>query len=242
MKRRWTKQEDKLLRGHYRATPIGIISKKLRRTRTAIYGRVNLLGIHRPPDFVEAQNKELGRRAMRHPAMIRNRYRKGVRLKHQFKPPKGYHAPGAEKGWFPKGHKPFNTKHDGAISIRWEKTGHTGRKRPVKMIRIAENKWEYLHVHLWKKHKGKVPRGYRVMFKDRNSMNVRLSNLVLMSAKEAGRLMALYDETIAARLSILPGRRGVYDKEKAAHILRHRPDLIRVKRKQILLQQKLRGK
>lgn len=152
---------------------------------------------------------------------------------------KGICAPGCEKSWFKKGHLPANTKHDGAITVRWEKTGHQGKKRPIQFIRTGLGKWEYLHVYLWKKANGKrkVPKGFRVMFRDRDSMNTDIKNLVLRSDADAMRDAQMYDEVIAMRIAMIPGARGKHDKVLAAKLL-HYPELLQAKRNLLLLQQK----
>jgi len=80
---------------------------------------------------------------------------------------------------FPKGHLPHNTKHDGAISIRKDKTG-----RVYKYIRIAKGKWELLHREIWKQHHGEIPKTMIVTFIDGDSLNCSLENLKLISRRE----------------------------------------------------------
>ena len=105
-------------------------------------------------------------------------------------------------------------------------------------MRVAKGKWEYLHVNIWKKKHGEVPKGFRVMFKDRNPMNVKLSNLVLRSVADAGKEMIYYDETVAMKLAALRGGKGSYDKELQKKLLKF-PELIEAKRVQMKLQKKL---
>ena len=51
-----------------------------------------------------------------------------------FHPPKGYHAPGSEKGWFQKGHTPWN--HAKVGDEAWTTDGYL-------KVKIAEpNKWK----------------------------------------------------------------------------------------------------
>lgn len=85
---------------------------------------------------------------------------------------------GSLKTAFQKGHLPHNTKSDGEISIRNDK----GRK--YKYIRLSKREWLPLHVYLWEKENGKVPKGMIVVFKDRNSMNCELSNLEMITREE----------------------------------------------------------
>ncbi len=80
---------------------------------------------------------------------------------------------------FKPGNEPHNTKHNGAISIRKDKSG-----RPYKYIRISKGNWELLHRFVWKKHNGEIPKGMLVVFKDGNSLNCSIDNLELISRKE----------------------------------------------------------
>lgn len=43
--------------------------------------------------------------------------------------------------------------------------------------------WQYYHKYLWERKHGKVPKGYKIIFKNRNIMDFRMSNLMLVSLK-----------------------------------------------------------
>lgn len=80
---------------------------------------------------------------------------------------------------FQKGHKPHNTKYDGVVSLRADKTG-----RHYKYIRISEGVWELYHRSVWERVNGKIPEGHLIAFKDGNSLNTRLDNLEMISMVE----------------------------------------------------------
>jgi len=73
---------------------------------------------------------------------------------------------------FKKGGLPPNTKHDGAISLRHDKTG-------VKYyyIRIAKANWILYHQKIYQDAYGPIPKKHIIVFKDRNPLNVTLENL-----------------------------------------------------------------
>lgn len=73
---------------------------------------------------------------------------------------------------FKKGSVPHNTKHDGAISLRCDKSG-------IKyyFIRISKAKWIPYHHYLWTEANGPITKGNIVVFKDKNSLNCKLENL-----------------------------------------------------------------
>lgn len=86
----------------------------------------------------------------------------------------------SRKTIFKKGNKPQNTKHDGCVSIRH----HDKSGRSYKYIRIAEGKWIPYHQHKWRKHRGKIPKGHIIVFKDGDNMNCRLSYLECITLEE----------------------------------------------------------
>lgn len=91
-------------------------------------------------------------------------------------------------GRFKKGNLPANTKRAGTISTRKDKNGSL-----YMHIKISEpNKWKMLHVYIWEQKYGKIPKGYCVIFKDKNTLNTRLDNLMLVSRAELARLNQKY--------------------------------------------------
>lgn len=95
---------------------------------------------------------------------------------------------GANKTSFAKGNVPASTRKVGTISTRKDKN-----ERLYMHIKVAEpNKWQMLHVYIWENRHGKIPKGYCVIFKDKNTLNVSLSNLMLVSRAELVRLNQKY--------------------------------------------------
>ena len=81
---------------------------------------------------------------------------------------------------FKKGNIPHNTKQvNGEISIRKDSSG-----RFYKHIRVEKGIWELYHRVLWEKHNGSIPKDMIVAFKDKNSMNVIIENLEIISKEE----------------------------------------------------------
>ena len=95
---------------------------------------------------------------------------------------------GANKTSFRPGNVPPNTRKAGSISTRKDKNGNS-----YMHIKVAEpNKWQMLHVYIWENRHGKIPKGYCVIFKDKNTLNTRLDNLMLISRAELARLNQKY--------------------------------------------------
>ena len=94
----------------------------------------------------------------------------------------------ANKTSFKFGNKPINTKRVGNIVTRKDKNGNSYLR-----IKIAEpNKWQMLHVYIYEHKYGKVQKGNCVIFKDKNTLNTRLDNLMLVSRDELVRLNQKY--------------------------------------------------
>lgn len=94
----------------------------------------------------------------------------------------------ANKTSFKKGNAPHNTKVVGSITKIQDSNGYW-----YMHIKIAEpNKWQMLHAYIWEQEHGKVPKGYCVIFKDRDTENMSLDNLMLVSRSELARLNQKY--------------------------------------------------
>lgn len=94
----------------------------------------------------------------------------------------------ANKTSFRPGNIPKQTKRVGTISKIKDKNGSL-----YMYIKIAEpNKWRMLHLYIYEHKHGKVPEGHCVIFKDKNTLNTRLDNLMLVSRAELARLNQKY--------------------------------------------------
>lgn len=80
---------------------------------------------------------------------------------------------------FKKGSFPRNTKYDGFISARKDKSG-----RVYQYIRLANRKWQLLHQFIWIQAHGPIPEKHIVVFKDKNSLNCQIDNLELITLEE----------------------------------------------------------
>jgi hypothetical protein len=89
---------------------------------------------------------------------------------------------------YKRGNLPHNTKKVGTITTVNDKNGYLYMR-----IKIAEpNKWQMLHAYIWEQKHGQIPKGYCVIFKDKNSLNLKPHNLMLVSRAELARLNQKY--------------------------------------------------
>jgi hypothetical protein len=76
---------------------------------------------------------------------------------------------------FKKGHKPYNYVPVGSERVNGD---------DYVDIKIADpNKWKGKHILEWESHNGPVPKGYAVIFGDKNRRNFDQENLILVSRK-----------------------------------------------------------
>lgn len=82
---------------------------------------------------------------------------------------------GINSGRIKKGSIPKNYRPIGSEKIL--KSGYV-------LIKTADpGKWEMKHKFVWEQKHGKIPKGYTLLFADRNQQNVTLDNLRLVSRK-----------------------------------------------------------
>ncbi len=178
----WDEKKIERLRILFPDNLSSVVAKKLKCPLSTVSHKACLLGIKKSEHHKNVTLKKISRKQANHPAMKANRFRKGIRLPHQFMPEKGYHAPGSEKGWFPKGHIPDCTLYDGAITIR---TDHKDRKgRQQKWIRLGNAKWQELQHYNWEKKYGKIPGGMILRCKSEDTLNCNPSNWRLITKAE----------------------------------------------------------
>lgn len=83
---------------------------------------------------------------------------------------------GGEKGWFKKGHKPYNYLPVGSERIDTE--GYT-------VVKVADpNIWKPKHRIIWEEHYGDIPDDHAVIFGDGNKRNFDIDNLMLVSKRK----------------------------------------------------------
>ena len=81
--------------------------------------------------------------------------------------------------YFKTGHIPHNTKNDGDISVRRNRSGVDHLYYRVKM-----SEWIPLKNKIWMDEFGPIPKGHNIVLKNGNSMDVRPENLECLSNEE----------------------------------------------------------
>lgn len=162
---KFTRQEDRYIRGNYLTKPIKQICKEMGRSYCGVVGRLKMMGLSVPPEIIE-KNKQVGR------------FKKGnVSFNKGQKMPLAVYRK-AKKTMFKRGHLPHNTKYDGALSLRIDKNG-----TPYWFIRISKAVWVPLARYRWEMYRGKIPHGMILVHKG-ESTDCRISNLELITRAE----------------------------------------------------------
>ncbi len=140
----------------------------------------------------------------------------------------------AKRTQFKKGQSPKNTLQDGAIVVRQRIDRTTP---PQKFIRVGPRKWEQLSRYTWIKHHGPIPPGHCVTFIDGNSLNCDIENLRLITRKENllrnSGAIHLPDSMVAFYLAGKQGNPKAFART---------PELIKLKRDQLLSNRQLKNK
>jgi len=166
--RKFTPQEDQFILDHYLSLPMKRISKLMDRADSTCGQRLHRLGYRVPKEVAQQFARE-----SRYPsgAVPLNKGKK----QSEYMTPEGIRR--SKLTTFKKGNKPHNTKFDNAIVIRTD----SKTQRPYKWKRISLSKWKMLHVVMWEEVNGSIPEGHIIVFKNRDSMDVRIENLELIT-------------------------------------------------------------
>lgn len=183
MKRPWTKAEDKLVRQQYPHGQTADLAKKLGRSLSSVYQHARSLGLGK----TDAAKRKYGCWFSGKEGAA-YRFKKGHKTWNAGK--KGWQAGGGAKDTqFKKGQKPVNTW----LPIGTEVTDPDGYlKRKVADTGNRRKDWKFVHVILWEKLKGPIPRGHFVVFKNRNNADIRLRNLMLVDRAEHMKRNTIY--------------------------------------------------
>jgi len=135
------------------------------------------------------------------------------------------------KTFFKAGHKPVNTKEGvGMIVSRKDKSG-----RIYKYIKLSDSNWVLLHRHLYEAVHGAIPPNMNIAFIDGDSLNCQLENLQLITKKEQRIRNSGHQQLNDKYLSGLMARNGRKIDKDLALKLADVPELLKLKKYQILL-------
>jgi len=174
-KKKWTQKETDDLRMHYPDTPTAKLAKRYQCNTSAVYNKAYRLHLKKSNAYRVSQ--ESGR--LTNKSGHATRFAKGHQPHNKGK--KGWLAGGnSAKTQFKKGNKSHTWLPIG--SERTTKDGYLQRK--VTDTGIKRRDWIGVHILLWKKHHGKIPKNHCIVFKNGNTKDISLSNLEVISRRE----------------------------------------------------------
>ena len=185
-KRKWGQKEDAQLRALYPNTPTKEIGEEMGRPFWCIYGRAAKLGLRKTQEYLNSPAACRLRRGDNVGAAFRFKkgmipQNKGLRrpgwapgrmAETQFK--KGERRGVAAKNWCPIG--TIRPDSEGFLRIK-VREGVKGEAYGFGNVKI----WPLLNRHVWESHRGPIPSGHIVVFKDGNRANCAFENLELIS-------------------------------------------------------------
>lgn len=180
----WTEAETDLLRKLFPFYTSLAIARTMGRTEGAISGQARKLGLKKSDEHLQANG---GRWNPDHPKAVANRFQKGLvpwnKGKHIVTGGRSAETrfkPGTKPGnWMPVGSE--RVTHDGYLQRKLTDTGYPPRD------------WVAVHHIVWKEAGREIPKGYRLVFKDGNKLNVTLDNLELVSIADLMRRNTIHN-------------------------------------------------
>ena len=162
-----TEEEGKTIEDNYLIVPLKRLAKQMGRSNTFVRNYLKRNNLIVPPDIIERRKQEAKRKKGDVP------HNKGQKMPEKTKE-KLRHT------FFKKGHLPHNAyESDGAISMRKDNDG-----RPYPHTRIALAKWMPYQRYIWEQAYGPIPDNCLIVFKNKDTTDIRLENLELISRQD----------------------------------------------------------
>ncbi len=178
MKRRvaWTKSQIEELKRIYQDMSTQSVAQLLGRPVCSVYTKAHALGLHKSAAYMASPSACRLRRGDNVGAAYR--YPKGHVPANKGTRRPGYTAGRMAETQFKKGQVNHNVMQIGATRLvdgyRYTKISQ------VRYVPYTVN-WKPTHILLWTKHRGPVPEGHCVIFKDGDRTNIRMSNLKMIT-------------------------------------------------------------
>lgn len=161
---------DQYIIENYLRLPVKTLAKNIGKSYTFVTHRLSALQLTIPQEII-AERKKLGQiKPGNTPNNKGKKWDDFMSKEGQLK---------SKSTTFKKGNLPHNTKYDGSIRVRTDKSGIK-----YKYIRISKGKWELLQRKIWSEQVGPIPPDHLIAFKNGDTMDVRIENLEMISLEE----------------------------------------------------------
>lgn len=183
--RRWTAEEDRLLRAIYPDHDNEYVAVYLHRSRCSVMARARVLGLRKRPEVYEALHRKGQFRKGQAPA------NKGRKIETWMS---AESIERSKQGRFKKGE--FRADNPSSRPDGWEKVYADG----YVWMKVSGGKRRAKHRWVWEQAHGPIPKGMVIRFKDGDRTNCALENLFMVSQAENLRLVreAMSPESWAA--------------------------------------------
>jgi hypothetical protein len=184
----WTKEAVALLRKRYPDTLTADLARTLNRSSRSVYEKAAQLGIKKSAEFFSSS--KAGRTdGVRGSA---TRFQKG--LVPWNKGLKGYTAGGrSAETRFKPGHR-TGRAHQLYRPIGAERISKDGYlERKIHDGLPMQSRWRAVHILLWEKHHGALPKGHAVVFRNSDKADIRIENLDLVTRNQLMRLNSYHN-------------------------------------------------
>ncbi|CAB4127090.1 HNH nuclease [uncultured Caudovirales phage] len=190
MKRRlWTMDDDAIMRAEYPNISTKKLAEKLGVSIRSCYSRATVLGLVKTSVYLSTP--ESGRLSKGDVIGSKTFFKKGNKpfnkgLKiEDFMSKESIEKTKSTR--FKKGQAPHNTKEDGVIVSRKDKCGKT-----YLYIRESLGVWKLYQRHIWEQHHEKLKNNEVVRFRDGNTLNCEISNLIMVPKSENMKLNTIH--------------------------------------------------
>lgn len=218
----WTDSDKEFLIREFPNVDTQALADKMDRTYSSISGMAYVMGLKKSEKYMkEVQERTVKNLTEKGKA---NRFKKGQRSWN--KGMKGVYFGGRETQFKP-GQRPHNWKPLGSERITSD--GYIEFK--YKDERKATSNYMLKHRFIWEQVHGEIPEGYVLNFKDGDSLNCEIDNLMLVSMVENLKTNRFSDSAVAKRYL------GV--KEDVQGFIEGNKELLEVKRLEIKLTEKI---
>lgn len=185
---KYSVEELTYIRDNYAEMSASAIAERLGVPKRCIYMLAHKMGVRKSKEWIARVARENS--GLTTEAAIAARFQPGHipatkgRKMEEFCSPEALARSSATR--FKTGHKPRNWRPIG--SERKTRDGYTA-------IKVAEgiNQWKLKHKVVWEEHNGKVPRGYKISFRDNNPDNCDISNLYLVTCEDLMRKNTIHN-------------------------------------------------
>lgn len=168
----WTEEQDAVLREMYAEHFAGEIAAIVGRSKSAVYGRAQKLGLRSSADKI----RRSGLVNIDHPNKVAHQFRKGHVPPNKGKKVSPELYAKMKPTMFKKGRPSLNHREVGS-----ERVNIYGYIE----VKVAEpNRWMLKHRIVWEQANGPIPPGHNVQFRNGNALDCRLENLYMISKRE----------------------------------------------------------